>query len=360
MMSFAPPGYLDVEHPGVWTLSANNLSPQPVYDDFTEVLVSPDGSWLFQIEESNKSEAVFYNMMTSETIRLEFSPTSSLFSESRWLSDGRVRHEIVIERTEGVGEVREVFLFDPNSQQVERFEMELDLPEYTFDVSDVERGIASGYDKLDPTDQLVLYTARRSSDNQVEIRLINLQTGEVLWHQESRSIPSLTPEWNTTGDSILFRLSEIIEDTEFAWHKIIRLNRNGEEQPLPPQPFPETDEHMITGLTQSPDKRFIFYSVFDFSTQITRGFIVDTTTSEIREICDPGTTFVTGFQGKVTGIWLDNNRFVYRILITKDSQQTHSLRVLDIPTWTTQTVFEPDPGYGVNIFGWTPIEFSEP
>jgi hypothetical protein len=87
---------------------------------------------------------------------------------------------------------------------------------------------------------------------------------------------------------------------------------------------------------------------------------VDTTTSEIREICDPGTTFVTGFQGKVTGIWLDNNRFVYRILITKDSQQTHSLRVLDIPTWTTQTVFEPDPGYGVNIFGWTPIEFSEP
>jgi hypothetical protein len=82
------------------------------------------------------------------------------------------------------------------------------------------------------------------------------------------------------------------------------------------------------------------------------GFVLDTETWELGEICQAGTSFIDGF-------WLSSEQFVYRVSTEKDGQAIHSLRFLDIPGWTTQILFEPGPGYGVNIFGWTPIEFPQ-
>jgi hypothetical protein len=79
------------------------------------------------------------------------------------------------------------------------------------------------------------------------------------------------------------------------------------------------------------------------------GFIIDTETSEVGEICDPGTTFLEGE-------WMPDNYFVYRVMQQDGGQ---SLRVLDVAHWTMQVLAESDPETGFAIFGWTPVEFSE-
>lgn len=49
-----------------------------------------------------------------------------------------------------------------------------------------------------------------------------------------------------------------------------------------------------------------------------------------------------------------------RYCTKEEGQLAHSLYVLDVPTWKTQLVFESEPGYGLNILGWTPVEYPGP
>ena len=69
--------------------------------------------------------------------------------------------------------------------------------------------------------------------------------------------------------------------------------------------------------------------------------IVDLVTLEAREMCDPGTTFVDGE-------WISENQFVYRVAM--DGMM--SLRLLDVPSWTTQNLVDSEP----DELSWTYIE----
>lgn len=357
----APSAFLDIEEPGIWAISSNDLSPRLISDDLLGALVSPDGDKLFYVQDRDGStqEAILYNILTNEIISFEFSPTETLFTGlETWLPDGRIQYETVIERSEGVGETREVFIFDPTTRQVEKLIEELGLPGYTFDAYDIERGIPSGYDAVDPTRQLILYSAKRSDDNGIVVRLLDRRTNQVIWEQISEFIGHTSPEWSVDGNYVLFEVGIPIQGTQYAWSQIVSLTRDGRLEDIPSQPFPGTDKNLISGLSRSPHGRYIFYTVYDFSNQTTHGFIVDMVTQEIGEICDPGAeTFVTGFQGSVKVHWIQDNLLIYSVIVEKEGQTAHSLRILDIVNWTTQVVFEANSGYGVNIFGWTPVEF---
>ncbi|MCA9956375.1 MAG: hypothetical protein KC434_16720, partial [Anaerolineales bacterium] len=80
------------------------------------------------------------------------------------------------------------------------------------------------------------------------------------------------------------------------------------------------------------------------------GFIVDIANSWVGEICDDMSTFIEGQ-------WVTEGQFVYKVLLENGGQ---ALRLLDITTWTVQTLSELPTGQGFLIFGWTPLEFEQP
>jgi hypothetical protein len=363
-----PQTSLTIEEPNIWAIGHDNMEPQPVYQSFSnklpphevhEVLsgsrISPDGTMIFDtVSGLGTNEAVLYDNRSDIVLRFPVPPS---YGSVTWLSDGRVQYESIIERYEGEGETREVYIIDPKVQEIERLTVTLDLPDYTFNSYDIQRGMRSGYNSVDPTGELILYSATRNDSGGIETRLLNLVTSEVVWRHDAEYLPNYFAEWSKNGDHLLFEVGGIPASTSFqATSKLISLTRDGIYEELPSL-FPGTEQMLITGVTRSPSGRYIFYSAFDYPVRITRGFIIDTWAREVSEICDPGTSFVTGFQGLVMVYWTQEDLLIYRVLIEKEEQPTHSLRILDIPNWTTQVLFEPEPGYGIHSYGWTPVDF---
>lgn len=352
------------KQPGIWAISANQPEPQLVNEALSWVEISPDGKTILSIEadlESSTQEAIFYNITNGSETHLSL-PLGSGFAPSRWLPDGRFQYTAEIERTRGVGERRQIVVLDPSTQQIETVTKEYSLPNYFYDLHRIERELLSGYDAVDPTDQLALYTAFIEEDDYIYVRLLNHQTGEILWEEKTGYPPeTIQPEWTTDGSSVLFSLGMLAPNSRGFWDRIVSLTPDGQEEELPRQPFSLTEEYSINNLTRSPDGRYIFYSVKevkDWDNIRSRGFIIDTLTGKVGELCNPEAIFVTALPGgPVEGWWLPDSQFLYRVQIQKEGQPTHSLRLLDIATWTTEAVFEAEPGYGVNVFGWTPMEF---
>ncbi len=362
-----PQTSLTIEEPNIWAIGHDNMEPQPVYQSFSnklssyevhEVLsgsrISPDGTMIFdKFSGLGTSEAVLYDNRSDMVLRFPVPPS---YGSVGWLADGRIQYESVVERYDGEGETREVYIIDPKLQEIEKLTVTLNLPDYTFSSYDIQRGMRSGYNSLDPTGEFILYSAAGNDTVGVEIRLLNLATDEIVWRGNTRSIPEYFPMWSEDGNHILFKISEPTTNLSGTQSKIISLMRNGVPEELPSL-FPGTEQMLITGVTRSPSERYIFYSAFDYPVRITRGFIIDTWTREVSEICDPDTSFVTGFQGLVMVYWAQDDLLLYRVLIEKEEQPTHSLRILDIPNWTAQVLFEPEPGYGIHLYGWTPVDF---
>lgn len=358
---------LEVEVSGIWAISANTLSPQLIYDD-KGVWISPSGYTLLGFdrnEDTQLPQLTFYDMKSGEFTYVAL-PADIIGFAPEWLPDGRVRTAFMISQTLSIGEVWDVLIVDPITQSVERLTQEFILPEYDFYEYDAERGIPTGFVSVDPTYQRVLYTAKHNLDH--EVRLLDLATGEILWRSYSESLVNTFPQWSQDGQRVLFELAVAREDIPpetsgdwnitFAWNKLVSLSRDGQEEELPYQPYPSLLDQILSNFSRSPDGRFIFYSVVSYAEGTSRGYIVDIETGQAGEICDPESQLVSGWPNdSIRGYWLPNGQFVYRSLVEKDGQSAHSLRVLDIPTWTTQIIFEAEPGYGVNIFGWTPVEF---
>lgn len=360
MMPDNPSAYLLIEQPGIWAISSDRFDTQLVIEEISSGLRSPEGTTLFDVHSLSNNftqEAVFYDLLSGKSQRFEFESSLGLFTSIEWLSDGRVQYTTNLEQTLGVGETREGVVIDPIMQQIEPFVHQLDLPDYAFDPTEVVyQGFPSGFAAIDPGGELVLYTARRGGNHSHEVRLLDLQTGDVVWQTTSNTFGSREPEWGADGDYALFITYQPTEGTPYGWTKLVSVNRDGLEEELPPQPFPKSGRKHITSWTRSPDGRYIFYAVQESPNL--RGFIIDTVTWTIGEVCDPETTdFVRDERLSVKGQWLGGDYFVYRVVVEREGQPTHSLRVLDIANWTTQVVFEPEPGFGVNLLGWTPVEF---
>ncbi len=348
--------------PGIWAVSTITLTKYLVQEISGGVWISPDGMFMLDTirdVENSTQVAVFYDIVSgNEKARLAL-PYDYGFRG--WFQGDRVQFGNVIERIEGMGELRGVAILDPVTQRVENFTEELNLPEFAFNDAEVERGLFYGYAAVDPTGQLILYSAKQNDSDEFEVRLLNLETGDLLWQHNTQYLSSSTPQWSKDGSSVLFDINVSTVDTQSRWD-IIALNRDGQVVALPSQPFPFIEEGQLIQYSSSLDGQYLFYEAWELDEQNIEGkiraFIVDVMTGEVNEICDPETSFVASVpaHGRI-GLWLPDNQFVYRALFEKDGQSTHSLRVLDIPIWTTQVIFEPDAGYGVNVFGWTPVQF---
>lgn len=348
--------YVTIEQPGIWAISASGLTPVLFYEPAGAVRISPDGFTLLSLEvdSTDSRYLVFHDLLSGDFARV---PVPAEVYLPSWLPDGRVSIGYLVEMKLGEGEVWEEFVIDPDSQAVERRLWDLHLPDYEFFEYDAERGIPTGFVAIDSTYQRILYTAGDGRDH--EVRLLDLETGKTLWQGSASSLENTVPEWSADGRSVLFTIGEPIPGTSFAWSKLISLTRDGIEEELPPQPFPGAESY-IANVSRSPDGRFIFYSLYSYKTSRLHGYVVDTLTWEAGDVCDPDhELFGSVPYDNVEVNWLPEGQLVYRVLVEKDGQVAHSLRVLDIPSWTAQVVFEADPGYGVNVFGWTPIEFPQ-
>lgn len=354
------------EQSSVWAISANTQIPGLIFDSTNGGWVSPDGSIFMSTKRDAENltlEVLLYNLMNNEEHHLKI-PYDFRFQN--WLPDGRVQFIGQVERVEDFGERFETIIIDPATQKSEKITKELKLPDFAFNDSEAERfGLFYGYDALDPTGQLILYSAQNDSVDNFEVRLLNLQSGEIIWQQDSLNLSSISPQWSIDGNHVIFDTRIPIVDSLNSWNKIIGLSRNGEMEILPPQPFPFVSEGELSGYSRSPSGRYIFYIAIEtdiqtFSVQ-NRAFIIDTQTWEVREICSPENTYVAPIPaGTNVGYWLPNDQYIYRLVTKKEGQLAHSLYVLDIPTWETQLVFESEPGYGLNILGWTPVEYPGP
>lgn len=350
------------EQPGVWVVSVNSKVPSLIFEANSNGWISPDGSLFMSTERDTDSmtlEAVFKNLTNHKEYRLMI-PYNFRFQE--WLPDGRARFLSEVEQLPGASVRLEILIVDANRQTSESVTKEIELPGLAFNDSEVETfGLFYGYYALDPTGQLILYSAQKDGLNGYEIRLLNLETGEVIWRQDSLYLSSSSPQWSIDGGRVLFDVSVPINDSRNSWSKIISLNRNGEVEELPPQPFPFTGQGELNGYSRSPGGRYILYITIETHVQTftarNHAFIVDTLTREVGEICLPEATFVApipaGTRPEV--YWLSKDQVVYRLMTEREEQLTHSLYILNVPTWEAQLVFESEPGYGVNILGWTPL-----
>jgi hypothetical protein len=340
------------QEPGIWAISAHHLETQLAYavpnGSNSWARLSNDGTTLLHIVNDGiyiteePREVVLYDMNSQTEIWVSDGP--GMVWRTEWLEDGRVKFLVDEERIWEIGVRREYLLVDPETGQSETLVEELSLPGYQFN----DEARPHGYASVSPSGEFVLYSA--NVETGVEIRLLNLITGELLWQQNAEALPgAYQPEWTKDSSYVLFYLHDLIEEDVYV--KIVLLGSDGQPKELPQQPFPRLyPSTLIDILTASPDQRYIIYRAGWLEKA---GFVVDTMTSQSGEICQPGATFVDGQ-------WIADDLFVYRMLIEKDGQLTHSLYVLDVPAWTTQVIFEAEPGYGVNVFGWTPVEFSQP
>lgn len=336
---------------GIWAISAHQLEPQLAYavpdSSNSWASLSGDGNTLLHIVNDSfyltgeAREAVFYDLRSQTEVRIVDGPR--IVWNYEWLADGRVKLLVNEERMWGVGTRREYLVIDPEIRQSETSVEEIALPGYQFN----DEPSSHGYASVSPSGEFALYSA--TADSGVDIRLLNLITGEILWQQNAEALPGpYQPEWKKDSSHVLFYLDDLIEDEVYV--KIVRLGSDGRLKELPQQPYPELyPSTSVWLLTSSPDQRYIIYRV---GGREPAGYVIDTTTSQIREICEPEAIFIDGQ-------WITNDLFVYRASMEKDGLWAHSLRVLDVPAWTTQAIFETEPGYGINIVGWTPVEFSK-
>lgn len=336
------------EHANILAVSANGPDLKLAYEipagQGFRVIISDDGTKLLRFEqpdpESLEKYPVIYDLVSQE--EKHGIQTSSL-NVYDWLPDGRVKYLVDFERIFGVEERYEFLTIDPMTQNSEMTVEELELPGYQFYEEPFYTGIAS----IDPTSQLVLYTLI-SDQGTADVALRNRETESIIWQQRgvfsTHGYPYPNPDWDVNGSRVLFSMP--VSEAGHDYFKFFSLTRDGQVEQLPSQPFPFADEQPVRELSRSPSGRYIFYSLRQ-SPVTGSGFIVDTLTSRIGEICDPETTFLDGE-------WVTENQFVYRVLLEEGGQ---SLRVLDIPTWTMQELANSSANTGFAIFGWTPIEF---
>lgn len=349
------PFYAIVEPPGIWATSLDGTTAQIMSDRLRDVSISPNGNLLFAVTEGTDGvQAVRLNLLNGETKRIPFSPTPSLFTTSKWLPNGQIQFQSILEPKMGVGETREMFTFDFANEQAEKSILDLMLPEYTFDATAVlKRGYPYGYNALDPLNELILYTAERITDRGEEVRLLALDTGEIVWQKDTIGLQEfLQPVWDETGEHVLFVVENSSQDN--YWQEIVSLNRNGETEELPLQPLPGVDHSLIVSLNRSPNDSYIFFTVARLPPLSSLGYVWDTHTGHLRELCDAPA--LGGTQYSVDADWIDDTHLLYLSVIEKEGVLTHSLRILDVSTWVTWEFVSVAPGYGINFFGWVQIK----
>ena len=353
--------------PGIWAISTLNQTPILVYDTSqrqpSSVMISKDSNQLLIVfeeydpENGFKYEIVVYDLLNQEETLVNLE-TESWLTIWDWLDDGRIKFLKNVESLPNLGEIQEYVIVNPTTQSVEEVIKKFDLPSILED-----DGIQFLYSKIasvSPDQKHVLYTGL-GTNSKSEIVLWDVHSDSLIWKQQGDFAgvnypppPFLTsqPEWNENGDEVLF--SGILYEEDESYRGVFQVTQDAQlEQLVNYNNIPSDDKQGWHSryFSISPNNRYLHLGLAKPSDEPPRtigpGFILNTVTSEVKEICDPNSVFIDGK-------WNSNDKFLYRVLKHDNSQ---SLRILDIPSWTTQILYETDPGNGINIIGWTPIEF---
>lgn len=347
---------------GIWAISANSLQDYLVYDSARWISISTDGTVLLNVEkdiQTNNQKIIFYNLVSNDEVVFTEFYDNYLFMEL-WLNTYPLNRTIS-ERIEENGIKETTYILNSMTRDVEKSIREIFLPNFAFNESESNRGLFHGYESIDPLRQLVLYTAIKNNNNGFEVRLFNIETGQILWQHDTQYLPSTVPQWSEDGNYVLFVVN--MPNADGGWWKIIKLTRDGTIEEFPSQPFPFIEKGELIHYSLSPNGQYLFYVALETDistlTKTHRAFIANLLTGEIKEICDSKATFITPVpaQDNEAGFWLPNNYFVYRSLIEQEDTLMHSLRILDVSSWTAQEIFKAEAGLGINVFGWTPLEF---
>lgn len=256
-----------------------------------------------------------------------------------WSNDGRIKLLTFWERSSRVGETTQYIYLDPVNGTQDNVTERLDLPGYKFE----ENNPLGGYASLDPTGTLALYTARGSEGMDTVLRDVVNQ--RELWRYEATA-PGTTfspsANWTADGERVAFILA--FEPTRNS--RIFSLTRDGKTlEELTRQPLDSFPDYIVSYLYWSPDARHIHYSLFRNETG-GPGFILDTLSSEVREICDEQASFAYGQ-------WVTENLLAYVMLDESGRQQ---LRILDVDTWEGQVLVAGEMNEQFEIVGWTPLD----
>jgi len=340
--------------------STFTLPSEPVASTITPLTTTTERELFFQAECPTKSDFLSSPQLFPGSILFNLGRIVDLERVDRIFKDDGIW--AISAKSEVPYLVPQLLNIDVKPQEVITFThtQELTLPDYAFYDGDIDKGLFYGYRSLDPHEQVILYTAQNEGDTNFEVRLLDLQNGEILWRGETQHLNDTFPQWSVDGSKVLFNVSD-----PQGWTKIISLTRDGQVEELPSQPFPFVEEGQLSGYSRSPDGRYLFYTAAETDLQTftfkIRAFVIDIATWQVSEICDPDGSFVSSIpsRGATDDLWLPNGQFVYRVWHEDEGILCHSLHLLDIPSWTTYPLFEAEPGYGISILNWTQTEFPE-
>ena len=333
-------------------------SSEPVAPTITPLTITTERELVFQAECPTKSDFLSSPQLFPGSILFNLGRIVDLERVDRIFKDDGIW--AISAESEVPYLVTRLLNIDVKTQEVTTDTQELSLPDYAFYDGDIDKGLFYGYRSLNPHEQIILYTAQNEGATNFEVRLLDLQNGEILWRGETQHLSDTFPQWSANGSKVLFDVSD-----PQGWTKIISLTRDGQVEELPSQPFPFVEEGQLSGYSRSPDGRYLFYTAAETDLQTftfkIRAFVIDIATWHVSEICDPDGSFVSSIpsRGATDDLWLPNGQFVYRIWHENDEVLWHSLHLLDIPSWTTYPLFEAEPGYGISILNWTQTELSE-
>lgn len=340
--------------------STPTLPSEPVSPTITRLTTTTARELVFQAECPTKRDFLSSPQLFPGTILFNLGRIVDLERVDRIFKDDGIW--AISAKSEVPSLVPQLLNIEVKPQEVITFThtQELTLPDYAFYDGDIDKGLFYGYHSLDPHEQIILYTAQNEGDTSFEVRLLNIQTGKILWRMETQYLSDTFPQWSVDGSHVLFDVT-----TPEGSARVISLTRDGQVEELPPQPFPFVEEGQLSGYSRSPDGRYLFYTAAETDLQTftfkIRAFVIDIATWHVSEICDPDGSFVSSIpsRGATDDLWLPNGQFVYRIWHKNDEVLWHSLHLLDIPSWTAYSLFEAESGYGISILNWTQTEFSK-
>lgn len=322
----------------LWAFTASHQSPNIVFS-FEGGFASLDseGRRLALDEAGNGKALAIYDLQTREKSLWPWA--EPWISVDGWTRGDKVKLLVSHERQEGIGETSVFALFDPLTGAMATVSEKLDLPGYTFE----RNNPWGGYVSLNGARDLAIYTGWATSGAiEIDVILRDISKGIDLWRYAG-GMPFAGPAaWSPDDSKVAFAL--VSESGDYT--RIVSLTSDGKNLSELTR-RPPTD--LVNFLAWSPDGKYLFLSLFE-GHQGGPGFVLNTLTGEIREVCDPEVTLYMARWVSVSG----RNLLVYLVY---RQDETGELRLLDIDSWQAEVLSTVTIPYQIDILGWTPIEF---
>lgn len=323
----------------LWAFTAGHRLPKPVFSsEIGPASLDVEGRRVAFDEDGNEKALAIYDLQTREKSLWPWAEPWKIVDG--WTRDGKVKLLVSHERQADIGETSVYALFDPLSGVATTSENVLSLPGYRF----LSNNPLDGYASLSETGDLVVYTARGTSGDDIVLR--NTTEGAELWRHAIGTTFIAPAAWSPDDSKVAF----VMVSEEKKYSQIFSLTSDGRNlSELTRRPLADYEDYIVNFLAWSPDGTYLFLSLFEGS-RGGPGFVLNTLTGEIREVCDPEVTLYLARWVSVAGRNL-LAYLVYRL------DETGELRLLDIDSWQTEVLHTAIIPYQIDILGWTPVEF---